>query len=599
MNYELAFGDLGKNIENGLEILTEKYEYSAKKRKINTFNTFTGFVESLYGTLTHDNIEPICAHFRSYVYSERGNNTVITAHSDYLAWAALMRDLIQVGYLPASSIPQGLPSNHKLLKDSSIISCLGTMNPKKWRQEMHSKDLPSLQAMDDNEYLEAFMDSQLIYRNQLLNQARNYISAAANRFADGRRYIQDTDPSMFESTELLHTELKANGSGQYLSLFSGYLPNQEGLRNLVGFLYYKRNGFVQRDFVGANNHLYRFGGRIVLQEHLGLSTDLAAACAIVIVNETGINPESLYRLEFNPNTKTITPHDSLEAYFLNYDKPRAGGPINRLIKRDTTTINAEYCLRLIEKMTAPLRKKAPNKVARHLFIHDGVRTEGKIEIMSHTAFKSGFRRLVSRSNSPDLILSEPNLSKLRVTGGILAWYQSGGDPRAASRFLGNSTQVSIKNYIPKELQEFFYRKKIRQFQHLLIAVATDQKPYQQSAMNITSVEKLNEYLSTNIVDSDLYKRAKATIRETDKIEKDNTEFTFIISENNIAFLHAAQENHKINTELTHTPILKEWADIATLIFQFIRIQGTRAQKRTMVKGIDKNLNNPLILEFSS
>lgn len=599
MNYELAFGDLGKNIEKGLEILTEKYDYRAKNRKFNTFSTFTRFVEELYGTLTQDNIERICAHFRSYIYSERGSNALVTAHSDYLAWSALMRDLIQAGYLPACSIPQGLPSNHKLLKDSTNISCLGTMNPKQWRQEMHSKDLPSLQAMDDNEYLEAFMDSQLVYRNQLLSQARSYISEAANRFADGRLYIIETSPAMFETADLLHTELKANGSGQYLSLFSGYLPSPEGLRNLVGFLHYKRNGYIRRDFPGANNHLYRFGGRVYLQEHLGLSSDLAAACAIVIVNETGINPESLYRLKFDPNTKTISPHDSLEAYFLNYDKPRAGGPINRLIKRDLSRINAEYCFHLIEMMTAYHRINTPTEIAQYLFIHDGVKQQGAIEVMSQTAFKKGFHRLVSRLNNPDLILSKPNLSKLRVTGGILAWYQSGGDPRAASRYLGNSTQVAIKNYIPKELQAFFYRKKIRQFQHLLIAVATDDKPYQQSALNITTVDELNEYLSTNVLDSELYKRAKAALQDTDEAESDKTEFTFIISENNIAFLHAAQENHKINTEQTHTRLLKEWADIATLIFQFIRTQGTRAQKRTMVKGIDQNLNNPLILEFSS
>ena len=225
--------------------------------------------------------------------------------------------------------------------------------------------------------------------------------------------------------------------------------------------------------------------------------------------------------------------------------------------------------------------------------------QGTIEVMSNTAFKSGFSRLVSRSNNPDLILSRPNLSKLRVTGGILAWYQSGGDPRAASRYLGNSIQVAIRNYIPKELQEFFYRKQIRQFQHLLIAVATDEKPYQQSALNITTLEELDTYLSKNVVDSELYKRAKDALHESEETKSVKLKFTFIISEINIAFLHAAQENHKTNTQSKDTPLLKKWADIATVIFQYIRTQGTRMQKRVMVKGIEQNRKKPLILELCS
>lgn len=598
MDYKLAFGEMGSELRNGIENLTDKYKYSTKHRKIRMFHIFTEFIEQCYGTLTNENIERICSHFRLHVYTERGKNSISTAHSNYSSWARLMQDLIQAGYLPFCTIPKGFQSSHELLKDSTFISCLGTMNPKQWKKEMHSRDLPNLQEMDDAEYLSTFMDSQLIYRNQLLSQARSYIKDAATRFTQGQKYIKQTDPILFEAPNLLHPDLKGKGTGQHLSLFSAYLPNQEGLKNLVAFLHYRRNRLIHRDFCGANNHLYRFGGRVFLQEHLGLSSDLAAACAIVIVAETGINPESLYRLKFNPKTKTIIPHDTLDAYILNYDKPRAGGPISRLIKRASSEVNTEYCFDLIETMTSHLRDNASDKVAKNLFIHDGVQKIGQIESITSTAFKQAFQRLVIRSNNSDLINSKPNLSKLRVTGGLLAWHQSGGDPRAAARFLGNSPQVAIKNYIPRELQEFFYRKQIRQFQHLLIAVSTDRKPYQQEALNIKNVVDLNHYLTTHVENSTLYRRARSAILEKDELEGAETNLTFIISENNIAFLHASQQHYEKCTDASQVYILKKWAEIATLIFQFIRSQGTRAQQRTMAKGIEKNKNNPLTLSYN-
>ena len=599
MNFETPFGDYGYNLHHGISLITDKYAYSTRHRKVKSFERFAHFVQDLYGTLTSSNAERIVSHFRSYTYSERGENSVVTAHSDYSAWASLMRDLVQAGYLPACAIPKGLPSNHKLIKNSTIIPCLGTMNPNQWKDELRNKDLPNLQALDDHDYLAAFISSQLEHRGELVNLARIYIQEAAHRFQQGRKYIQETCPSMFENDSLLHPASKANKSRQHLSLFSDKLPKSEGLRNLVGFLYHKRNGLLRRNFNGANNHLYRFGGRVSLQEHLGLSSNLAAACAIIIVSETGMNPESLYRLNFDPNDKMITPHDHIEAYFLKYYKARAGGPVNRLIPRSPETINTEFCFNLIEATTEDYRTLASTKIKKSLFIHDGCNQEGLISALSMTGFKSAFQRLVSMSTNNDFILSKPNLSKLRVTGGILAWYESGGDHRAASRYLGNTPEVAIKNYIPKELQEFFYRRKIRQFQHLLIAIATDRKTYQKTALNIKTTDDLESYLTSHVYESDFYKRVKNVQLEDTYLSRSNSKFTFLISESNIAFLQAARENHRRHASKNIPIEITKWSNIANIIFQYIRLKGTREQKRILAKGIEQYRVHPIQLDMTS
>lgn len=563
--YEQVFGKYAHNLSSAIEQITSANEYSYKRRQTETFERYVKFISENYRQVTEKQFPHICSHFRSHVYTERNGNSVVTANSDYNAWARLMRFLIQQGFLPAITIPKGLRANHPLLNDGSKISCLGSMNPRQWKTELESEDMPELQAMDDDQYLDLFMDEQLWNRNHIVKIAREYIISAAQRFKNGQEYIAEYKASLFNDLDLLHPTLKAKNSGQRLSLFSGSLPENEGLQNLVGYLYYHQNGFVTRDFAGANNHLYRFCNHTSLREHFGLSSDLAAACAIVIVNETGINAESLYRLVYDPKVRTITLHDSLNGYYFNYDKPRAGGALNRLIKRDPDEINTEYCFDLIEEMTAHFREIAPNEIKSKLFIYDGTKKQGTVEALSPTGFKSGFKRLVSTSENLDFVASQPSIAKLRVTGGLLAWHQSGGDPRAAARFLGNSTSVSIKNYIPKELQEFFYRKQIRSFQNLLISIATDAQPYQKIALGMKSAKALNRYLTNHVHDSELYKRIQ---NEQAQSEEDEPEITFVLSENNIAFLDAAKKSYENATNSTILTQLKKWADFAKIVFMY-------------------------------
>jgi hypothetical protein len=597
INYSV-YGDYAEALPERILMVTKKYEKVTTARRIKMFQKFTAFVEDRYGVLTEGNHSAVFRDFRSHVYHNRNGNSVVTADSDYRAWNSLVRTLIKLKYLPGITTPDGIHSSNPNLKSSRHMSCLGSMNPKLWNESYKSKDMVTLQSSPSEEYLENFIEHQRNCRSIIVSKARDYIIEAESRFKKGRLYISNTSPSDFTSPKLLHATAHGNGSGQHYSLFSDKLPKEEGIQNLVGYLHHIRKGLLTRDFPGGNNHLYSYGGRVELQEHFGLSTMLATACAIVIISETGINSTSLYRLTYDPNSNIISQNDIDGVYTFEYNKPRAGGLTKRTIAKSAHLINAEYCINLILEQTEDYRNKVPIEVAKKLFITDSVAKEGELQAMSDLGFKGCFRKLTEMTADIDFIDSLPNLSKLRVTGGIIAWHESGGDPRAAARYLGNSTSVAIKNYIPKELQEFFYRKQIRQFQNLLIAVATDGQEYQAAAINITNEQELHEYLQNHVLDSGLYKRAYDTETLT------TSKVTFILSESNISFLSAAQSNYKIqlnSKKLTTGNKLsnninsevKKWHDIATIIFSYIRSQGTRRQQHIMSDGIQAYNDNPL------
>lgn len=591
------FGPAAAQIEHGIDLVLSKGAYSTKARALRSFRRFQGLAKREYGFVSPSNIQHIIEHFRNHVYTHRGNTVTVTADSDYRAFRGLVLDLIQIQFFPACIPPRPLNSNSPLLNETRTLKCLGTMDPHAWKADNQELSRTSLSALNDQEYLDQFFDHQQANRDEFLTLARDYIDKAYQRFMRGREFIAQVDPALFEDPCLLHPHAREPSKGLPYSLFSAELPENEGLRNLVAFLYYKRDGLIVRDFPGANNHLYRFGGRTALSEHLGLSSDLAAACAVVIVDETGINSESLYRLEFDPAHRTITPHDELDGYYFSYSKPRAGGPKNRLIRRGSERINAEFCFDLISCMTEMYREISAPDTRNQLFIHDGCSLAGEVQAMSATAFKNGIRRLTARSACSTFIEGLPNLTKLRVSRGLLEWHNSGGNPRAAARYLGNTVNVTINNYIPQELQEFFYRKQIRQFQHLLIAVSTDETPYQQRALDIKTSTELANYLESQVKESPLRARARAskvTEISADSPESESTT-TFVLSIQNVAFLDAAKKNYMNGKSSLQNHCLKKWARFCGIVFSFIQAKGTRSQKAIMAEGISLNTSSPLQL----
>jgi hypothetical protein len=69
------------------------------------------------------------------------------------------------------------------------------------------------------------------------------------------------------------------------------------------------------------------------------------------------------------------------------------------------------------------------------------------------------------------------MPKIRVSRGLLKWIESGGDTLETSLYLGNSLLTALRNYVPPSIQEFVYRKKLRDHQNIQLLIAEEITPY--------------------------------------------------------------------------------------------------------------------------
>ncbi|WIK39843.1 hypothetical protein OI910_30895 [Pseudomonas aeruginosa] len=70
------------------------------------------------------------------------------------------------------------------------------------------------------------------------------------------------------------------------------------------------------------------------------------------------------------------------------------------------------------------------------------------------------------------------MPKIRVSRGLLKWIESGGDTFETSLYLGNSLLTALRNYVPPSIQEFVYRKRVRDHQNIQLLIAEDSLPTQ-------------------------------------------------------------------------------------------------------------------------
>lgn len=608
VKFDRIFGAYNEKIDATLERLEKKMSYSYRRRKIKAFCDYTAFSSEHYREISADNLLSSFVHFRDFCFREQ-KKSISSINDDMRALRRVLRFLMLTSALPRVTLPPNLTINADLIRNIETNPVLGLLNPKKWREDLAHKSLTIIQNIDDNDYLGIFIEHVRQNRNLLLSIARNYVYRAHTRFIEGKRFIDSVNPSIFDHPNLLDNS-QYEKPGQLPSLFSPKLSNNQGLKNLVAYLHFHHNGFLSNHFPGANNHLYNYGGRTVLSEYMGISSNVASACAIIMAIETGINPESLYKLQIKDsrnNTIFFLPLDTDEGTFqLTYHKPRARRNITKSLKTSSDKINTQFCLMYIQEATEHHRSLIKKDCANFVFIHDSTYRQNEIHTVSATAFKDGLKRILklalennSFTDQQDsiamLINTQPNLAKVRKTEGILRWFDSGGDPRAAARYLGNTPQVSIKNYLPPELQTMLYTKHIRAFQHILIAVATDKTSYQQHALGLHSPAELCEFLE-HLSQLDLaWSMLGKTTTEMPTHSRQRTQYTVVLTESNVALLYAAYitYNRALSDGSNISEKHEKWASVAISLFNKIRLSGTRGQKLLMKRSIELYRKTPL------
>jgi len=276
----------------------------------------------------------------------------------------------------------------------------------------------------------------------------------------------------------LDPNLRGSRSGQHISFFSPSHPN--GFSNSVAYLATEQDGlFTRKSFPGAH-HIYSWS-TTKIKSYLGITEEFAVAAMCIIIDELGINVFDLANAQVKKTKDgqfvTIREDGGITITTL---KPRA----NKLIERhapkamdeieiDAENIDAHTALWMLLQMRAQ-HSKALN--SNYLFVMDGSSPtrhgDEHLYRILDTRRKNTFKAIID--SLPSWVAeAEPTMPKIRVSRGLLKWIESGGDTLETTIYLGNSLLTALRNYIPPSIQEFVYRKRIRDHQKIQLLIAED------------------------------------------------------------------------------------------------------------------------------
>ncbi|ANQ25727.1 hypothetical protein BA894_04395 [Vibrio natriegens] len=219
-----------------------------------------------------------------------------------------------------------------------------------------------------------------------------------------------------------------------------------------------------------------------VQQYLGLTTQVASAMQVIIVEELGINPYSLYRAHvFSDGHEhefiQVTDEGSVRLRVL---KPRARhcktrkavGLLDDPIETKQQNIDAATCLKMALEMTNRARKFTNQKELWLCATRDGVGNP------TPSTFQNEFKKIRVKAGKESKVLKEATLKKIRSSKGVWIYLDSNGNSLKTANYFGNTVTTTLTRYIPDYLTELVYRVKIRTFQNILLfmAVSRDESP---------------------------------------------------------------------------------------------------------------------------
>jgi hypothetical protein len=287
--------------------------------------------------------------------------------------------------------------------------------------------------------------------------------------------------------------------------------------------------------------------------YLGLTITTASAMQIIITEEIGINPHSLY------SAKVFSTGFGVEFIQVDDDgsvrlrtiKPRARharirkalGNLTPLGSISIQDIDAATCLKMAIEMTSKAREV---EIDHRLWL---CMTTHGITKSSPGDFQRGFQLIRNQvaQDSKVNVINEATLKKVRTSTGVLIYIKSNGDSLLAATYLGNSVKTTLNRYIPKYLTELLYRLKIRSFQRILLfmAIANDDCPFESANVSELQFKKqLKSAFSNPEMGGNLFNKLTGNYNDNDMEE----EIYFCVSEKNLqlAIIYAQEgEDEKL------------------------------------------------------
>lgn len=294
-----------------------------------------------------------------------------------------------------------------------------------------------------------------------------------------------------------------------------------------------------------------FGQNIL--EYFGLTPLVSSAMQIIITEELGINPYSLYNAKVSSDgheQEFVQVDDeggvrikTLKARARHVRTKSAKGSLVALSSIDTQDIDANICLKMALKMGARTRSSLGIESLWTCLI-----VGLKANVPSESVFQSYFTAIREQAylESGREVLKSATLMKVRGSKGVLIYLESNGDTLKVAAYYGNQVKTALKNYIPKYLAELIYRVKIRSFQNILLfmAVASDDSP--SSSLGV-SEKTFKESVTQAFSNPDMGGRMFEQLTKPSSSEQTDSIKYFCVSETNIQI---AIKYAKLGTDAT-------------------------------------------------
>ncbi|WP_417310910.1 hypothetical protein [Devosia sp.] len=308
-------------------------------------------------------------------------------------------------------------------------------------------------------------------------------SEAQSIIFDHYKKFKSTDKIVSDNLKNIPSKLRNIESSQvkihYDKNKNPFLENENlNTNNRIAYFHIHFNKLIraQRPFI--LNQL-RFDYDIL--EHFTITPLLASAMQLIIIEETGVNPHSLYFSEVvknhsNLNYITINKEGEIS---IQLTKPRARKVRKIVLKSDKKSlseinkseIDASACIR----MALEIGKRSRDSLgSNHLWICS--RNNGASCLPNTSTFQCNFKKISNRVFE-ESSSTYATLKKVRSSKGVYIYLESQGDTLQVCNYFGNNVDTALKHYIPEYLSELMYRHKIRNFQDIFL---------------YTSIEKLNQ-----------------------------------------------------------------------------------------------------------
>lgn len=520
-------------LENTLE---EHCSHEVRKRLIDFVNSYkprarkshrkpwTDFLNQLTDSTKNwekhpEMIQSMLINYRDNMLKDLNRTTV---YERYQSIKNGLKVLLEHGLLPKTMF---IPNNIRISTNATI----------------HQRDNPLILQLDlyDSSKQQIFISSKHFLQqvqsslsnnlNQLLSVSKEIIVNKYSKFLKADEVIaKGQEPVFFKNDSSIYNKPKMNIFGK---------SNLLALENKVSYFDCFFDKLIRNERPHQITEL-KIGTDVI--EHFGLTPIVASAMQIIITEELGFNPHSLYEA-------VITSPKRGEVYILVNDegsvrvkvyKKRAKHirektvkgikkPLNQI---SASEIDAATCFKIALEMSERTRIALKST---HLW--NCMLIASPSGQPSFDTFQTGFNKIrqLAFEKSGIEALKQASLKKVRSSKGVLIYLESKGDILKATNYFGNQVETALKNYIPSYLSEMIYRIKIRVFQNIFLYMSLSNHDDKLDTLNLTE-ESFTAVLEDAFKNPDMGGALFTKLKSQPTSEELSEHTYFCLSEKNIA-----------------------------------------------------------------